>query len=192
MNERKNIAKKIKNHFLRTGTFLLYTLVFNVVSFILYFIPAFSTHTFEGVVWLPYGILQIVFTVFFFRNVPLPKLSYDKGTKLDLLLYFIIISIISVAIIFYKYKVGNDWFTFTYFNTFYHLIGSTSWFDNMGMYIFMWIAENIIKTCCLYKNTLGESKASAKTISRVSVTLIVLYFAFVLFLFISRFLQILL
>lgn len=187
MTEGKNTVEKIQNHFLRTGTFLLYTLVFNVVSFILYFIPAFSTHTFEGVAWLPYGILQIIFTVFYFKNVPLPKSSSDKGTKLDLLLYFVIISIISVAVIFYKYKVGNDWFTFTYFNTFYHLIGSTSWFDNMGMYIFMWIAENIIKTCFLYKNTLGESKASVKKISIVSVTLIVLYFAFVLFLFISRF-----
>ena len=187
MTEGKNTVEKMKNHFLRTGTFLLYTFVFNVVSFILYFIPAFSTHTFEGAAWLPYGILQIIFTVFYFKNVPLPKSSSDKGTKLDLLLYFVIISIISVAIIFYKYKVGNDWFTFTYFNTFYHLIGSTSWLDNMGMYIFMWIAENIIKTYCLYKNALGKSKASAKTISRVSVTLIVLYFAFAVFLFISRF-----
>lgn len=184
MAEGNNTVNNIKNHFLRTGTFLLYTLVFNVVSFILYFLPAFFTHTFEGVAWLPYGILQIIFTVFYFKNVPLPKSSSDKGAKLDLLLYFVIISIISVAIIFYKYKIGNDWFTFTYFNTFYHLIGSTSWFDTMGMYIFMWITENIIKTYCLYKNASGKSKASAKTISRVSVALIVLYFAYAVVLFI--------
>ena len=184
MTEGKNVEKKIKNHFLRTGTFLLYTLVFNVVSFILYFIPAFCTHTFEGVAWLPYGILQVIFTVLFFKNVPLPKSSSDKGTKLDLILYFIIISIVSVAVIFYRYKIGNDWFTFTYFNTFFHLIGSTSLFDNMGMYIFMWITENIIKTYCLYKNASGKSKVPAKTISRVSVALIVLYFVFVVFLFI--------
>lgn len=184
MTEGKNIADKMKNHFLRTGTFLLYTLAFNVVSFILYFLPAFFTHTFEGVAWLPYGILQVAFTVFFFKNMPLPKSVSDKGTKLDLILYFIIISIVSVAIIFYKYKVGNDWFTFTYFNTFYHLIGSASWFDTMGMYIFMWITENVIKTYCLYKNASGKSKASAKTISRTSVALIVLYFAYAVVLFI--------
>lgn len=184
MTEGKNIAEKMKNHFLRTGTFLLYTLVFNIVSFILYFIPAFFTHTFEGVAWLPYGILQLVFTVFYFKNVPLPKSASDKGTKLDLILYFILISTVSVAVIFYKYKVGNDWFTFTYFNTFYHLIGSASWFDNIGMYIFMWITENIIKTYCLYKNASGKSKASAKTVSRVSVALIVLYFVYAAILFI--------
>ena len=184
MTEGNNTGNNIKNHFLRTGTFLLYTLAFNVVSFVLYFVPAFFTHTFEGVAWLPYGILQLVFTVFFFRNIPLPKLSYDKGTKLDLILYFIIISIVSVAVIFYKYKIGNDWFTFTYFNTFYHLIGSASWFDNMGIYIFMWITENVIKTYCLYKNASGKSKASAKKISRVSVALIVLYFVYAVVLFI--------
>lgn len=177
----------MKNHFLRTGTFLLYTLAFNIISFILYFLPAFFTHTFEGIAWLPYGILQVIFTVFFFKNVPLPNSTSEKGTKLDLILYFIIISIVSIAIIFYKYKVGNDWFTFTYFNTFYHLIGSTSWFDTMGMYIFMWTTENTIKTYCLYKNAFGESKTSAKVISRVSVTLVVLYFVFAVFLFVSRF-----
>ena len=184
MAEGNNNVNNIKNHFQRTGVFLLYTFVFNVVSFILYFIPAFFTHTFEGVAWLPYGILQIIFNVFYFKNLPFPKSTSEKGTKLDLILYFIIISIVSIAIIFYKYKIGNDWFTFTYFNTFYHLIGSTSWFDNMGMYIFIWITENIIKTYCLYKNTLGKSKASAKTISRVSVALIVLYFVYAIVLFI--------
>lgn len=185
MAEEKNTVEKIKNHFLRTGTFLLYTLVFNVVSFILYFIPAFSTHTFNGFIWFPFGILQVVFTVFFFRNVPLPKLSYDKGTKIDLLLYAVIISILSVVIVLRRFET-DEWFTYIFFNTF-HTLTSSKLLNFSGLTILVCIIENIIKTCFLYKNTLGESKATAKKISIVSVTLIVLYFAFVLFLFISRF-----
>ena len=182
MAEGKNTVEKIKNHFLRTGTFLLYTLVFNVVSFILYFIPAFFTHTFNGIVWLPFGILQVIFTVLFFKNTPLPKVSYDKGTKSDLLLYFLIISALSILVAFYRFET-DSWFTYIFFNTF-HPLTSSKLLDSIGPYIFVCVAENTIKTFCLYQNTLNKSKMSAKVLSRVSVALIVLYFAYAVVLFI--------
>ena len=185
MNKPKNIADTIKNHFFRTGTFLLYTLIFNVVSFVLYFIPAFFTHftdAFAGFIWFPLGILQVIFTVFFFKNIPLPKLSYDKGTKFDLLLYAVIISVLSIVIVLRRFQT-DEWFTYIYFNTF-HTLTASKLLNFRGLTIFVSIIENVIKTCCLYKNTKGKSKASDKMISKVSVILIALYFAFVVFLFI--------
>ena len=166
----------MKNHFKRTGIFLLYTLVFNIISFMFYFIPAFANQNFTGIVWILFGITQICFTVLYFSNVPLLKVSYEKGVKTDLLIYFFILCILSIVIAFYRAET-DSWFTYIFFNTFYPLI-SVSLLDNIKVYIFVYIAENAIKTYCLYRNT--KNKHFSKTVFTVfAIITALLYFIFI-------------
>lgn len=167
----------MKNHFKRTGIFLLYTLVFNIISFLFYFIPAFANHNFTGIVWILFGITQICFTVLYFSNVPLFKVSYEKGAKTDLLIYFFILCILSIVIAFYRAET-DSWFTYIFFNTFYPLTSSVSLLDNIKVYIFVCIAENAIKAYCLYRNT--KNKHFSKTVfTAIAIITALLYFIFI-------------
>lgn len=143
-------------HFKRIGILLLHTLVFNVISFMLYFIPAFLSHNFTGIIWIVLGIIQIIFTVVYFSKIPLFKVSYEKkGLKSDLLIYFIILSVLSIVIAIYRFKT-DSWFTYIFFNTFYPF-ALNSLLDNIKVYVFLYISENAIKTFCLYKNFMKKS-----------------------------------
>lgn len=141
-----------------------------------YFIPAFANHNFTGIVWMLFGITQICFTVLYFSNVPLLKVSYEKGVKTDLLIYFFILCILSIVIAFYRAETGS-WFTLIFFNTFYPLTLS-SLPDNIKVYIFVYIAENAIKTYCLYRN--AKNKHFSKTVFTVFAIITgLLYFTFI-------------
>ena len=58
----------MKTHLKRIGSFLGYTLAFNIISFIFYFLPAFAAHDFYGPIFLIFGIAQICFTILFFNR----------------------------------------------------------------------------------------------------------------------------
>lgn len=117
-----------------------------------YFVPAFVSHNFTGIHWVILGIIQIPFTVLYFLKIPLSKVSYEKGLKIDLVIYFLILSILSVVAAFYRFETDR-WFTYIFFNTF-HTLAKTSLLDNINFYIFVCIAENAIKTYCLYRNVM--------------------------------------
>lgn len=167
----------MRNHIRQIGSFLLCTLAFNVVSFVFYFVPAFASHDFTGIHWMALGIIQILFTVVYFSKIPLSKVSYEKGLKLDLLIYFLILSALSIAVAFYRFETDR-WITYIYFNTF-HTLTKTSLLDNIVFYIFVCIAENIIKTYCLYRNVMNKS--ISKTAFKVlSILIVVLYLLFIM------------
>lgn len=165
----------MKNHIKQTGSLLLYTVVFNAVSFVFYFVPAFFSHNFNGIIWIIFGIIQILFTVVYFSKIPLSKVSYEKGLKADLLIYFVILSALSIAVVFYRFKT-DSWFTYIFFNTFYPF-ALTSLLDNIKFYIFLYISENAIKTYCLYRNVMKKS-ISATVLKALTILIIVMYFLF--------------
>lgn len=167
----------MRNHIRQIGSLLLYTLAFNIVSFMFYFVPAFACHDFTGIHWIALGIVQILFTVIYFSKIPLSKVSYEKGLKIDLIIYFLILSALSIVVAFYKFET-DSWFTYIFFNTF-HTLTSTSLLDNIMFYIFVCIAENTIKTYCLYRNVMNKS--ISKTAFKVlSILIVVLYLLFVM------------
>ncbi len=167
----------MRNHIRQIGSFLLYTLAFNVVSFVFYFVPAFACHDFIGIQWIALGIIQILFTVVYFSKIPLSKVSYEKGLKFDLVIYFLILSALSIAVAFYRFETDR-WFTYIYFNTF-HTLTKTSLLDNIVFYIFVCIAENAIKSYCIYRNVMNKS-ISKTTFKILSILIIVLYLLFVM------------
>lgn len=166
----------MKNHIRQIGSFLLYTIVFNVVSFVFYFVPAFLSHNFDGIIWIIFGIIQILFTVAYFSKIPLSKVSYEKGLKIDLLIYFVILSVLSIVIVFYKFKT-DSWFTYIFFNTFYSF-ALTSLLDNIKLYVILYIFENAIKTYCLYRNVTKKS-ISATVLKILTILIVVMYILFV-------------
>lgn len=167
----------MRNHIRQIGSFLLCTLAFNVVSFVFYFFPAFFCHDFTGIHWMALGIIQILFTVVYFSKIPLSKVSYEKGLKFDLVIYFLILSALSIAVAFYRFETDR-WFTYIYFNTF-HILTKTSLLDNIVFYIFVCIAENAIKTYCIYRNVMNKS--ISKTAFKVlSILILVLYLLFIM------------
>ncbi|MDE6660125.1 MAG: hypothetical protein K2K01_08455 [Eubacterium sp.] len=139
----------MKGHLKRIGTFLGYTLVFNIVSFILYFTLAFSSHYFEGLNWLVLGPAQICFTILFFNKAPLPKFSNENGYKIDLVIYFIILCLFSFVAAFYR---EDSWLSFSFFNTYYTFPLSLRFFDSLGFFAGVYIIENAIKTFLLSTN----------------------------------------
>ena len=165
----------MKTHLKRIGTFLIYTLGFNIVSFAVYFFHAFFSHNFTGISWLVFGIAQICFTILFFNKMPLPKTSNEKGFKFDLVTYFLILSALSIAIAFYRFET-DSWFTYIYFNTF-HTLTKTSLLDNIVFYIFVCIAENAIKTYLFYTNISKKSLSKAVCII-LGVIMIIAYIVF--------------
>lgn len=138
------------SHFKRIGILLLYTLVFNVISFIIYFIPAYLSHSFTGIIWIVLGIIQIFFTAIYFLKIPLSKVSYDKGLKFDLVIYFLILSALSIAVAFYRFET-DSWFSYIFFNTFYPFT-FISLLDNIKVCIILFLSENALKAYCIYKN----------------------------------------
>lgn len=167
----------MRSHIRQIGSFLLYTLAFNVVSFVFYFVPAFGNHDFTGTHWMALGIIQILFTVVYFSKIPLSKVSYEKGLKIDLVIYFLILSVLSVVMAYLRADT-SPWFTLIYTNTFFTLTLS-DFLDYITVYIFVYIAENAVKTYCLYKNVLNKS--ISKTAFKVlSILIVVLYLLFVM------------
>lgn len=165
----------MKTHLKRIGTFLIYTLVFNIISFAIYFFHAFFSHNFEGIIWLVFGIAQICFTILFFNKVPLPKASNEKGFKTDLLLYFIILCILSIVIAISRENNGS-WFNYIFFNTYFTF---AIYFDTLGVFIGIYIIENILKTYLIYTNI------SKKTLSKpLCITLsVIMILAYIVFFF---------
>lgn len=178
----------MKTHIKQVSILLLYTLVFNIISFIGYFIPAFFSHNFTGAIWLIFGILQLCFTILFFSAVPLTKMSNEKSVKDDLILYFIILSVLSSIIAIYMYTEGGSWFEYIFFNTFYPFI-FTNLLDNLAVYICICLFENAIKTYCLYKNILCKSvlKKNSDISILVLALMVILYIVFFVLLQINVF-----
>ncbi|MDE5604022.1 MAG: hypothetical protein K2I73_00380 [Eubacterium sp.] len=159
-------------HIKRLSAFLIYTLIFNVVSFIFYFIPAYLAHDFFGAKWLIFGITQIGFTILFFNKVPLFKQSNEKGYKTDLVLYFLIICVLGIAAAIYKSKT-NLWFTYIFFNTYF----TFDIFNTLWMYIGICITENALKTFFLYRNS-SKKSLSKPILITLSIITILTYAAF--------------
>ena len=157
----------MKTHLKRIGTFLIYTLGFNIVSFILYFTLAFSSHYFEGIVWVVFGTMQICFTILFFNKIPLYKISNEKGIKKDLLLFFIILCALSIIAEIFRLET-DSWFSYVFLNT-YFTFSSASIFNT---YIGIYIIENALKTYLLYTNI--SKKTLAKPICIVLGVIMVL------------------
>ncbi|MDE5604021.1 MAG: hypothetical protein K2I73_00375 [Eubacterium sp.] len=164
----------MKGHLKRIGTFLIYTLIFNVVSFSIYFFHAFLAHKFEGAIWLVFGIAQICFTILIFNKILLPKISNEKGIKIDLFLYFIILCILSIVAAIYR----SDWFAHIFFNTYYTFPLSSSIFDDtLGVYIGIYFIENALKTYLLYTN-ISKKLLSKPICIALSVIMILAYIVF--------------
>lgn len=166
----------MKNHIKHIGTFLLYTFAFNVISFVLYFLPAFANHNFEGSIYLFFGIIQLCFTMLVFRNIPMPKTTDKKGVRSELIIYFIIISILSVAAAFYRWETGN-WSSLMFFNTFFSFT-LTSFLDELYIYIIFYLIENIIKTYFIYKR-ISKPPVSKKQNVIFSISILLSYFVFI-------------
>lgn len=163
----------MKTHLKRIGSFLGYTLAFNIISFIFYFLPAFAAHDFYGPVFLIFGIAQICFTILFFNKIPLFKISNEKGYKTDLLLYFIILCVLSIVAATYR----SSWLAYIFFNTYYTFPLSSSLFDTLGIFTGIYIIENAIKTYLLYTNISKKSLPKPICIT-LSVIMILTYIVF--------------
>lgn len=163
----------MKTHLKRIGSFLGYTLAFNIISFIFYFLPAFAVHDFYGPVFLIFGIAQICFTILFFNKIPLFKISNEKGYKTDLLLYFIILCVLSIVAATYR----SSWLAYIFFNTYYTFPLSSSLFDTLGIFTGIYIIENAIKTYLLYTNISKKSLPKPICIT-LSVIMILTYIVF--------------
>ncbi len=163
----------MKAHLKRIGSFLGYTLAFNIISFIFYFLPAFAAHDFYGPVFLIFGIAQICFTILFFNKIPLFKISNEKGYKTDLLLYFIILCVLSIVAATYR----SSWLAYIFFNTYYTFPLSSSLFDTLGIFTGIYIIENAIKTYLLYTNISKNSLPKPICIT-LSVIMILTYIVF--------------
>ncbi len=163
----------MKAHLKRLSTFLIYTLVFNVTSFVGYFSLAFASHHFEGAIWLVFGIVQICFTILFFNKIPLFKISNEKGYKTDLLLYFIILCVLSIVAATYR----SSRLAYIFFNTYYTFPLSSSLFDTLGIFTGIYIIENAIKTYLLYTNISKKSLPKPICIT-LSVIMILTYIVF--------------
>ena len=140
----------MKGNLKRISTFLGYTIAYNFISFIFFFILS-QFHNFFGPIVLIFVITQICFTILFFNKIPLPKTSNEKGFKTDLALYFIILCILSVAIAISE-KANGSWFNYMFVNTYYTFAMSFSFLDTLGVFIGVYIIENVIKTFLLYTN----------------------------------------
>ena len=177
---------KLKTHLLRTGRYLLYTVIYNIISFLFYFLPAFSTHEFSGrIAFVILGIAQILFSVLFFRTIPLGKAGDADGAKPNLLAYFMILSAVSIFISVYRFENSDSWFLYIFFNTYYSLI-QTSFLDNIPTFIFAYLCENAVKTYCLYQNI---QKKKMSKVSRIVLTVIIilLYLVFLIWLTVVRY-----
>lgn len=166
----------MKSHLTRIGTFLGYTLVFNITSFIFYFIPAFAAHDFYGPVFLIFGIAQICFTILFFNKVPLPKASNEKGLKTDLVLYFIILSVLSIIAAIWRVQT-DSWSSYIFFNNYFTFTSSADFLDTLGVIIGIYIIENAIKTFLFYTNISKKSFSKPICIA-LSIIMIVAYIVF--------------
>ncbi|MDE5604023.1 MAG: hypothetical protein K2I73_00385, partial [Eubacterium sp.] len=69
----------MKTHIRRISTFLIYTLIFNAISFIFTSFLETYEHYFEAIILPVFCITQICFTILFFNKVPLYKISNEKG-----------------------------------------------------------------------------------------------------------------
>lgn len=166
----------MKTHLKRIGSFLGYILAFNIISFIFYFLPAFAAHDFYGPVFLIFGIVQICFTILFFNKVPLPKALNEKGLKTDLVLCFIILSVLSIIATIRRVQT-DSWLAYIFFNTYYTFPLSSSLFDTLGIFTGIYIIENAIKTYLLYTNISKKSLPKPICIT-LSVIMILTYIVF--------------
>lgn len=166
----------MKTHLKRIGTFLGYTLVFNITSFMFYFIPAFAAHDFYGPVFLIFGIAQICFTILFFNKIPLPKASEDKSLKTDLVLCFIILSLLSIIAAIWRVET-DSWSSYIFFNNYFTFTSSADFLDTTGAIIGIYIIENAIKTYLLYTNFLKKSLSKPICIA-LSIIMLVAYIVF--------------
>lgn len=57
----------MKKTFTLTLRFILFTVIFNIISFSVYFFTQFMFHMDSGEIWLPIALAQVVFTVLVFR-----------------------------------------------------------------------------------------------------------------------------
>lgn len=146
----------MKAHIKRISIFLLYTLVFNTISFMLFSFLETYEHYYEAIILLVYGIVQICFTILFFNKVPLPKTSNKKDIKTDLLIYFLILCIASALA---EMGIG---IIFLMPNTYTFLLSfnSLSATSELYAYLSILIIENALKTFMLYTNI------SKKTLSK--------------------------
>lgn len=154
-----------------TGIMLLYTLVFNVISVVGYFFSRLLSHNSSEFIWIVFGILHLWFTILFFSFVPLIHVSNDKNIKTDLLLYFIILSILSVITYFCGLETDN-WFIYLLLDSAY----ISDLLSSFAGYFCFYLFTGAIKTYCLYKNI------SRKTISdkrlKLCVALLILIVVF--------------
>lgn len=166
----------MKAHLTRIGTFLGYTLAFNILSFVFYFVPAFAAHDFYGPVFLIFGIAQICFTILFFNKVPLPKASNEKGLKTDLVLYFIILSVLSIIAAIWRVQT-DSWSSYIFFNNYFTFTSSADFLDTLGAIIGIYIIENAIKTFLFYTNISKKSLSKPVCIA-LSVIMILVFIVF--------------
>lgn len=166
----------MKAHLTRIGTFLGYTLVFNILSFVFYFVPAFAAHDFYGPVFLIFGIAQICFTILFFNKVPLPKVSNEKGLKTDLVLCFIILSVLSIIAAIWRVQT-DSWSSYIFFNNYFTFTLSADFLDTLGVIIGIYIIENAIKIFLFYTNISKKSLSKPICIA-LSIIMIVAYIVF--------------
>ncbi|MCI9642136.1 MAG: hypothetical protein HFJ98_05010 [Eubacterium sp.] len=166
----------MKTHLKRIGSFLGYTLAFNIISFIFYFLPAFAAHDFYGPVFLIFGIAQICFTILFFNKVPLPKALNEKGLKTDLVLCFIILSVLSIIATIWRVQT-DSWLSYIFFNNYFTFTLSADFLDTLGAIIGIYIIENTIKTFLFYTNISKKSLSKPICIT-LSVIMILTYIVF--------------
>lgn len=171
----------MKTHLRRIATLLTYTLVFNIISFAFYFILAFSSHNFEGMIWFVFGMAQVFFTVLFFSKIPVSKISEEKGLKTDLAVYFAVLCALSIVAAILRLETGS-WSSFIFFNTF-HPLTLSSLLDFLSIYIGVYIIENAIKTYCLYKNMIHKSISKLWSII-LTVIMVLLLLVFIVLLII--------
>lgn len=172
----------MKTHIKRISTFLIYTLSFNVISYIFSYPLDTYGHYFEKMIFLVVGITQICFTILFFNKIPLYKTSNNREIKKDLLLYFLILCVLSIAAALFRIILGNS-FICIFFNTYFTFTVSASFFNTSILYIGICIIENAIKTYLLYTNI------SKKTLSKpICIALsVIMILAITVMIFLSLF-----
>lgn len=162
----------MKKTFTLTLRFILFTVIFNIISFSVYFFTQFTFHMDSGEIWLPIALAQVVFTVLVFRvffNILDDKI-YEKQILIQALaIYCIFFSVLSVIMVLLR---NDGWYSYIFTNTFYLFNLSVNELDETPYYIIIYFLENILKCVCLY---LSSRNIKMKKISKIiCITVIIL------------------
>ncbi len=139
----------MKRTYRYTIDLIIYTIVFNFISFIPFFLISFAAHNYDTNIWLVYGIAQVFFTFLVFRNVPFLKISDKIKVNKILVPYFVIMSAVSVIMAIIMYKT-DSWFTLMFTNTFY-TIQFFDLFNYLPLCIGIYLLENALKNILFKK-----------------------------------------